>query len=59
MKSTQTQILVFGQNLELICNCTTFTFALMSGSSHIGSILIGVEYRNCHLTLDVYLLFAI
>ena len=34
-------------------------FWLMSGSSHIQSVLIGVEYRNCHQTLDVYLLFAI
>jgi hypothetical protein len=32
---------------------------LMRGSSHIRSVLIGVEYRNCHQTLDVYLLFAI
>ena len=31
----------------------------MSVSSHIQSVLIGVEYRNCRLTLDVYLLFAI
>ena len=31
----------------------------MSGSSHIQSVLIGVEYRNWRLTLDVYLLFAI
>ena len=30
----------------------------MSGSSHIGSVLIGVKYQNCHQTLDVYLLFA-
>ena len=30
----------------------------MSGSSHIRSVLIGIEYRNCHQTLDVYLLFA-
>ena len=30
----------------------------MSGSSHIRSALIGVEYRNCRRTLDVYLLFA-
>ena len=28
----------------------------MFGSSHIQSVLIGVEYRNCHRTLDVYLL---
>jgi hypothetical protein len=34
-------------------------FRLMSGSSHIRSVLIGVEYRNCCQTLDVYLLFAI
>ena len=31
----------------------------LSGSSHIQSLLIGVEYRNCRQTLDVYLLFAI
>ena len=34
-------------------------YQLMSGSSHIRSVLIGVEYRNCRRTLDVYLLFAI
>ena len=28
-------------------------FCLMSGSSHNRSFLIGVEYRNCHQTLDV------
>ena len=33
------------------------TFLFMSGSSHIQSVLIGVEYRNCRRTLDVYLLF--
>ena len=32
---------------------------LMSGSSHIRSVLIGVEYGNCRLILDVYLLFVI
>ena len=31
----------------------------MSGLSHIQSILIGVEYRICHRTFDVYLMFAI
>ena len=31
----------------------------MSGSSHIQSVLIGIEYRNCCQTLDVYLRFAI
>ena len=31
----------------------------MSGSSHIQSVLIGVKYRNCCRTLDVYLLLAI
>ena len=30
----------------------------MSGSSHILSVLIGVEYQNCLQTLDGYLLFA-
>ena len=32
---------------------------LLSGSSHIQSVLIGVEYKNCCQTLDVYLSFAI
>ena len=31
----------------------------MSGSSHIRSVLICVEYRNCRRTLNAYLLFAI
>ena len=31
----------------------------MSCSSHIRSVLIGVEYQNYRRTLDVYLLFAI
>ena len=31
----------------------------MGESSHIQSVLIGVEYQNCCRTLDVYLLFAI
>ena len=31
----------------------------MSGSSHIRSVLIGIKYRNCRQTLDVYLIFAI
>ena len=34
-------------------------YTAMSGSSHIRSVLISVEYRNCRRTLDVYLLFAI
>ena len=36
-----------------------FLTSLMRGSSHIQSVLIGVEYQNCPRTLDVYLLFAI
>ena len=32
---------------------------IMCGSCHIGNVLIGVEYRNCCQTLDVYLLFII
>ena len=32
---------------------------LMCGSSRIRNVLIGVKYRNCRWTLDVYLLFAI
>ena len=31
----------------------------MSGSFHIQSVVIGVEYRNYRRTLDVYLLFPI
>jgi hypothetical protein len=31
----------------------------MSGSSHIRSVIIGVEYQNCRQTLNAYLLFAI
>jgi hypothetical protein len=31
----------------------------MRDSSRIRSVLIGVEYQNCHPTLDFYLLFAI
>ena len=34
------------------------TVIVMCGSCHIGNVLIGVEYRNCCQTLDVYLLFA-
>ena len=33
--------------------------SFMSGSSHIRNVLIVVEYRNYHRTLDVYILFAI
>ena len=36
-----------------------FRLNLMCGSSHIWSVRIGVKYRNCHQTLDVYLLVAI
>ena len=32
---------------------------LMCGSCHIRNVLIGVKYKNCRGTLDVYLLFAI
>ena len=35
------------------------SFSLLRGSSHIRSVLIGIEYRNCRRTLDVYLLIAI
>ena len=31
----------------------------MAGSSHIRSVLIGVEYKNCCPTLDIHLLFPI
>ena len=33
-------------------------FTRMSSSSHIQTVLIGVEHRNCRQTLDVYLLFG-
>ena len=32
---------------------------LMSGSSHIQIVLIGIKYQNCRQTLDVYSFFAI
>ena len=38
---------------------TNLPLSLMSGSSHIRSVLVGVEYRNCRRTFVVYLLFAI
>jgi hypothetical protein len=34
------------------------SFSLLRGSSHIRSVLIGIEYRNCRQTLDVYCLFT-
>ena len=37
----------------------TSRLLIMSGSSRIQSVLIDVEYQNCHRTLGVYLLFAI
>ena len=36
-----------------------YYFFLKYGSCHIQNLLIGVEYRNCRRTLDVYLLFGI
>ena len=47
-----TVLLIFAKNNSQL-------HSLMSGSSHIQSVLIGIEYRNCCQTLDVYLLFAI
>ena len=44
---------------EKMADCLQLIFSLMSDSSHIGSVLIGVQYPNCPETLDVYLLFAI
>ena len=44
------KLLVNTVEIGLVC-------PLMSSSSHIQSVLIGVKYRNCRL--DVYLLFAI
>ena len=35
------------------------SFSLLRGSSHIRNVLIGIKYRNCRPTLDVYLLIAI
>ena len=40
------------EHLAQICS-------IVRGSSHIRSVLIGVEYQNCCRTLDVYLLVAI
>ena len=33
-------------------------FALLSVSSHIQSVLLGIEYRNYRQTLNVYLPYA-
>ena len=33
--------------------------SIMSGSSHIQSVLVGIEYQNYGQTLDVHLIFAI
>ena len=51
------QALELTENIN--CKYCLIYHSSMSGSSHIRRVLIGVEYRNCHLTLDVYLLFAI
>ena len=45
---------VFVRNIHMYLNKR-----VMPGSFHIRSVLIGVEYRNSHWTLDVYLCFAI
>ena len=37
----------------------SFLVWLMCSSCHTPNVLIGVEYRNCCLTMDVYLRFAI
>jgi len=67
---TKTNDLKFHQYKQ--CNCISsdqvlqmatlekiYQKTLMARSSHIQSVLIGVEYRNCCRTLDVYLLSAI
>ena len=51
--------LVFQKLVTLVAKGKNKYIYLMSGSSHIRSVLIVVEYRNCRRTLDVYLLFAI
>ena len=40
-------------------NISLTVLSVLSGSSHIRSVLNGVEYRNWHRILDVYLLFVI
>ena len=40
-------------------NISLTVLSVLSGSSHIRSVLNGVEYRNWHRILDVYLLFLI
>ena len=44
---------------ERICCKGLDIWKIMCGSSHIKSVLIGVEYVNCCWTLEVYLQFAI
>ena len=55
---TLTQGFVFYLNYLIESSTPNFSpiFCLMCGSSHIRSVLIGVEYRNFRQTLDVYLL---
>ena len=66
LRFTYFTYLHYGQNIpkqsrnywELLLSKSTKLW-FMSGSSHIWSVLICVEYRNCCRTLDVYLFFAI
>ena len=51
-KHENSNILRRPQKFETLC----FSHLLMSGSSHIRSVKIGVEYRNCHRSLDVYVI---
>ena len=49
----------WGGSAEILESNSNFLYISMCGSFHNQSFLIGVEYRNCRQTLDVYLLFAI
>ena len=54
-----TGILMTYQNMTNIFFPEKAKLQLMSGSSHIWSVLIAIKYWNYPWTLDVYLLFAI
>jgi hypothetical protein len=40
-------------------NISLTVLPVLSSSSHIRSVLIGIKYQNWHRILDVYLLFVI
>ena len=56
--STHSVVKLYLKELQIIKVFFTICYTYV-GSSHIQSFIIGVEYRNCCRTLNVYLLFAL